>query len=74
MVTGRVSKTGGRDAKRPAAFPAASAGPVSLRYTDGDSSRTSVRRLARVPDEDAAVVRGAGEDVIVDRADGHFCH
>lgn len=31
---------------------------------------TSVRRLTGVPDQDAAVVRRAGEHVVVDRADG----
>lgn len=33
-------------------------------------SLTCVRRLAGVPDEDASVVGGAGEDVVVDGADG----
>lgn len=33
-------------------------------------SLTCVRRLAGVPDEDAPVIGGAGEDVVVDGADG----
>lgn len=33
-------------------------------------SLTCVRRLAGVPDEDAPVIRGAGEDIVVDGADG----
>lgn len=33
-------------------------------------SLTCVRRLAGVPDEDASVIGGAGEDVVVDGADG----
>lgn len=33
-------------------------------------SLTCVWRLAGVPDEDASVIGGAGEDVVVDGADG----